>query len=274
MAGEIGIVETKAVIKLIIEKYGIDFSDYALTSFKQRIERIIDLYNLKYSDILINRLNDDAAFFEYFLYEMAVPSTEMFRDPSFWRTLRDEVIPGIYRENGTAVKIWLPGSVSGDELFSIAIVLHELDLLEKSQIIVSCISKKHLEIMQSGLLNSSKLEVSTDNYIRANGMRQLSDYLVEENNNYYRDKRLIKNVSFFIQDVNCEPLPQNIKLVLFRNKMIYFNQVQQNRVIKNIHQAMGSGGILTIGIQEALGQFFGLTEFTALNEHESIYKRT
>src|SRR6266542_4015858 len=136
---ELGIVETRNIINLIAEKYNYDFSDFALTSFKRRIERFIELNNLKHPDILINRLHDNKVFAESFIEQLSVASSEMFRDPSLWRVIREETITSIYREAGTGFKIWLPCSVSGDELFSLAIVLHEMDMLDKVQIIVSCI---------------------------------------------------------------------------------------------------------------------------------------
>src|SRR5512145_1850023 len=144
---EIGIVETKNIIKIINDKYNIDFADYALTSFKRRIERIMDSYNFKYPEFLLNKLQDDPGFFDLFIHEISVPSSEMFRDPSLWRILREETIPGLLNEITQTLKIWLPNSVSGDELFSLCILLKEMGLLEKVQITVSAISDKSLELI-------------------------------------------------------------------------------------------------------------------------------
>lgn len=270
---EIGIVEAKSIIKTVTDSFGIDFSDYALTSFKRRIEKIMETHNLKYPDILINKLHDDPGFIDTFMHEISVPSTEMFRDPSFWRLLRDEIIPDLYNETGGNLKIWLPDSVSGDEVFSLAIVLHELNFLDKTSIQVSAISDKSLETIKSGILHPSKVEISSDNYIRANGKFQLANYIDIRNNIYYRDTNLLRNVSFFKQDLCCNPIPQGMKLVLFRNKMIYFNQVLQWKAIKNIYQSVNTGGMFIIGIQESLNQMYGLNEFSLFNENECIYKK-
>jgi chemotaxis protein methyltransferase CheR len=270
---EIGIVETKNIIATINDKYHIDFSDYALTSFKRRIERVMDNYNFKYHDLLINRLVDDPRFLDTFIYETSVPSSEMFRDPSLWRLLRDEILPALVRENSQPLKIWLPNSVSGDELFSLAIVLHEMDLLGKVQIFVSVLSDRCLEIIKAGIISPSKLEISTDNYVRANGKGLFSNYFAEEGNMTIRKTDLIKDVTFLKQDITLSSIPQGIKLVFYRNKMIYFNQVLQWKVLKNISQAMVQGGLFIIGTKETLSNIYTNTDFTLISDNESIYRK-
>jgi chemotaxis protein methyltransferase CheR len=270
---ELGIVDTRNIISAIIEKYNYDFSDYALISFKRRLERIIDNYNLKYPDVLVSKLTENDSFFDTFLFQLSVPSTEMFRDPSLWRILRDDLIPNIYRESGSGFKIWLPNSVSGDELFSLAIMLHEMGLLEKVQIIVSSLSETGIETIKSGIFQNYKLEISNDNYIRANGKNELSNYFTStKDNNIKRDVSLIKNVVFFKQNVFLEPAPQNVKIVMFRNKMIYFNQTLQGRVLKTLYHVMATGSYLVVGTKESLNPYYGSSEFISVSKTESIYK--
>ena len=96
---EIGIVDTRNIINVIAEKYNYDFSDYTLISFKRRIDSILEQFNLKYPNLLINKLLNNKVFFDQFLDLLAVPSTEMFRDPSVWRILRDEIIPDLISED-------------------------------------------------------------------------------------------------------------------------------------------------------------------------------
>lgn len=270
---EIGIVETKNIIATISDKYNIDFSDYALTSFKRRIERVMDNYNFKYHDLLINKLIDSSDFLDVFIYETAVPSSEMFRDPSLWRLLREEILPHLAGESSQPVKIWLPNSVSGDELYTLAIVLHEINLSHKFQIYVSALSDKSIEVIKSGVINQSKLEISTDNYIRANGSSVFSDYFCDDKGMISRKTDLIKNVTFLKQDISLDNYPQAIKLVLYRNKMIYFNQVLQWKVVKNITQAMVTNGQFIIGTKETLGNIYGSTDFNLISDTESIYRK-
>jgi chemotaxis protein methyltransferase CheR len=270
---EIGIVDTRNILSLINEKYNYDFSDYALTSLKRRIEKFIEQNNLKYADLLINKLMESETFIDPFIDQLTVPSSEMFRDPSLWRMMREELITNIYRESGSNFKIWLPNSVSGDELFSLTIVLSEMGMLDKVQIIVSSLSDKSIETIKSGKFPSDKLEISNDNYVRANGQHNLSNYYSVINNQLIRDVSLIQNVTFFKQNTFLEPVPQGIKLILFRNKMIYFNQTLQTKILKIIQNASANGGLLIVGIKESLSCIYGNTEFALINDVESIYKR-
>jgi len=268
---EIGIVDTRNIINTIAEKYGYDFSDYALISFKRRIDSILVQFNLKYPDLLVNKLLGNKAFFDQFLDILAVPSTEMFRDPAVWRILRDELIQDLLNE-GAGFKIWLPNSVSGDELFSLAIMLKEMDLLKTAQILVSSMSNKSIENIKSGIFSNGKLDISTDNYIRANGEFDLSKYLISKDGNMYRDVTLIENVSFFRQNSFLEPAPPGVKLIMFRNKMIYFNQTLQGRILKTLYNSMSPNGLLVIGAKESINNYYGNNEFYQISKTESIYK--
>jgi chemotaxis protein methyltransferase CheR len=269
---EIGIVDTRNIIKLIQEKYAYDFSDFALTSLKRRLESILQQRNLKHPELLLSRLNDNPQFFEQVLEDIQVPSTEMFRDPSLWRLLRDDLIPRINRES-PRFKIWLPGSVSGDELFSLCIILKELELLDNVNILVTCLSKHNIENIKSGILRSSKVEVSEENYERLNGKAKFSVYYSTVNGRTLRDLNLIKNVTFDVEKIDLENPPTGIKLVLYRNKMIYFNPTLQLKVLKNISASLSAGGHLVIGIKELLANLYNVNDFILINPTESIYKK-
>lgn len=270
---ELGIVETRNIIKIISDKYHYDFSDYALTSFKQRLERIFEAHNIKFIDFMTDKLMEDAKFFNTILGELEVPSTEMFRDPSIWRILREELLPFLLKDNTNESKIWLPNSVSGDELYSLCIILQEMGILENIHIIVSALSNKSIETIKSGLLDNNKLEISTDNYKRSNGKNELSKYYTIVKGEVIRDVSLLRNVSFINQNVFLEPVPQGVKLVLFRNKMIYYNQTLQSRILKLLYSNLPVGAILIIGTKESLSTYYGTQEFTLINSSESIYKR-
>jgi chemotaxis protein methyltransferase CheR len=269
---EIGIVDTRNIIKLIQEKYAYDFSDFALTSLKRRLECILLQRNLKHPDLLISRLNDSPQFFEQFLEDIQVNSTEMFRDPSLWRLLRDELIPRIYKET-PKFKIWLPGSVSGDELYSLCIILKELELLDDVNILVTCVSSRSIDYIKSGVLRSSKVEVSEENYDRLNGKAKFHEYYNIVNGVAHRDISLIKSVNFEVEKIDLDNPPSGIKMVLYRNKMIYFNPTLQLKILKNIHSSLSAGGHLIIGIKELLANLYNANDFVLVNALESIYKK-
>jgi chemotaxis protein methyltransferase CheR len=268
---EIGIVDTRNIIKLILEKYGYDFSDFALTSFKRRLEYILQLRNLKHPEIMLNRL-EDPVFFEQFLEDICVPSTEMFRDPSLWRLLRDRFLPELIGKN-QKLKIWLPGTVSCDELYSLCIILREMEVLEQTDILATCFSAKSIDSIKSGFLRSSKVEVSEENYERINGKGKFRDYCTTGNGIFYRDTSLLKNVTFDLRKIDLDNPPHGIKLILYRNRMIYFNATLQGKVLKNIHTALVPGGFLITGIKELLSNLHHIPDFILADAQESIYKR-
>lgn len=270
---ELGIVETRNIINAIADKYNYDFTDYALTSFKQRLERIIDQNNIKYAEIFIEKVLQDNKFFETILNNIEVPSTEMFRDPSIWRIIRDDLLPSFIKEGNNDLKVWIPNSVSGDELFSLCIVLQEMGILNNVQILVSSLSNKSIQTIKSGIMANSKIEISTDNYVRFNGKNKLSDYYTLTNGEVVRDVTLLKNVTYYKQEITLDRVPQGVRLVLFRNKMIYFNQTLQSRIVKLLYNDLPAGAILIIGVKESLNNFFGTHEFSLIYSSESIYKR-
>ncbi len=271
---EIGIVETRNVIKAILDSYGYDFRDYALTSFKRRLEDIITKNSLKDADALIYRLVSNKDFFEYFLKEITPETTEMFRDPSLWRALRDDIIPELAKSN-TKIKLWIGAFDSGEELYSLCILLKEMDLLDRIQIYASTISTEITKKIQSGKVDAKQLEVNEANYDRSNSSNKYSDYYTSPNINGFIqiDTSLIKDVTFVKQDSTYNDPPSGMKLVLFRNQIIYFNQILQDKILNVVSNSLVPGGYLVLGAKETLENTNASNKFTLVNDSEKIYRK-
>jgi chemotaxis protein methyltransferase CheR len=270
---ELGIVDIREIIKQILNNYGYDFSEYALTSFKHRLEKIIIKNNLDSIESLLKKLKSNKDFFDIFLQEISVPSTEMFRDPSLWRWMRDELFCNINDKNLNRFKIWLPNSVSGGELYSLAILLKEINMLDKVQIISSSISDKSIEYIKEGRCELKKVEVSAENYVRFKGEKNFSDYYKLDNYYASRDTSLIKDVEFKKQNINFDNSPMNIKLILFRNSLIYFNPSLQEKILQIMYNSLSATGYLILGIKEKIKNMNSSSEFEPVNELEGVYKR-
>jgi chemotaxis protein methyltransferase CheR len=268
---EIGIVEYRNIIKVIKETYNYDFSDYALISFKRRIERVLQMHSLKQADVFIDKLREDPVFFQHFLQEISVESTEMFRDPSFWRYLRDELFPLLLKDNLKS-KIWIPSCVSGDELYTLAVILHEHGWSDKFEILVSCINDLVIDKIKSGIFMNYKIEASTDNYSRYQGHAKLNDYFVMKGEQAFRDSSLIKNVNFIKQNVNFDNLQDDVKLIFCRNQLIYLTQSLHDKMLKVFYDSLITGGYLAIGVKEQIGMMSS-KYFKVINEAESVYKK-
>ena len=269
---ELGIVDIRNIIATLDKVYAYNFKDYALTFLKRRIERIIEKYNLKDADGFISKITEDVDFFNIFLHEVCVEITEMYRDPSLWRILNDEILIKLFSEN-TNSKIWFPEVSSGEELFSTAIILKRLNLLDNVRFVVSSISKQNIQNIQEGIFDSKKLEVNESNFKRIFSDSNLSDYYSQQNELAQWDISLIKNTKFIKQNIIFDDYPKGVKLVLFRNQMIYYNQILQEHCIKNIYDCLIPGGYLIIGNNEKIDYWGADKDFAIINKFESIYKK-
>jgi chemotaxis protein methyltransferase CheR len=270
---ELGIVDIREIIRTIKSVHDYDFSNYALTSFKQRLERLMNKYGMTTADSLIKKISQEVAFFDTFLYEISVPSTEMFRDPSLWRWLRESYFPEVMDKSIGKFKIWVPGCVSGGELYSLSILLGEMGLLEKVQITATYVSDRVSVVLKDGSYDPKKIEVSQENYFRANGSKDLSAYYTTDKTGIIRDASLIANVELRKVNINFDNAPQNNKLILFRNNLIFFNPTQQEKVLKILHESMSVSGYLVLGIRERISGIGASREFEIVNESESVYRK-
>lgn len=270
---EIGIVETRNVIKAILDTYGYDFRDYALTSFKRRLEQVIMNNGFKDADGLINRLTSNKDYFESFLHEITPETTEMFRDPSLWRSVRDEILPDLMKGGPTKPKLWVASFDSGEELYSLAIILKESGILSDVQLYASVISDKALEKIKSGRIDAKELEVNDANYLRFIGKKNFSDYYKNEGGQIVLDNSLIQGVNFVKMNTVYDGAPGGIKLILFRNQMIYYNQILQDKVLYQLTNSVVPGGFLTIGAKETLENTNTSNKFTVFNDLDKIYKK-
>ena len=268
---EIGIVEYRNIIKVVKETYNYDFSDYALTSLKRRFERIMQVYRFRSPDLFIERLREDKNFFQVFLQEISIESTEMFRDPSFWRILRNEILPLLITDSFRP-KIWFPSCVSGEEIYSLCLILKENNWFDKCDIIATCLNDNIIEHIKSGYFRSSKVDASGDNYDRYHGEFKLNNYYTIKGEQVTRDSSLIKNVNFIKQNINFDNSPQDVKLIICRNQFIYYSQGLQDKVVKLLYESLILGGLLVIGNKEQIGSV-NSKFFRAINEEESVYKK-
>ena len=270
---EIGIVDTRTIIKTLLDDFGYDFRDYALTSFKRRLEYILSLYALRDADGLIAKLKDSKDFLDQFLYNITPETTEMFRDPSFWRILRDEIIPELVKSATSKPRIWIASFDSGEELYSLSILLKELNLLNEVNVYCNVLSEYTIQRIISGKLNPKDMEVNDANYQRFNEKGKYASYYQTEGNSIVFDVNLIKDVNFIRQNTLITNDPGAPKLIIFRNQAIYYNQLLSEKIFANLASCLVAGGYLALGVKETLENTNISNKFTLYNEPERIYKR-
>ena len=268
---DIDLVDLKKISELIYQKHGYDFRNYAMSSFKRRILRILELQNISV-DALLKKLTDQPSYINDFLDELTVNVTEMFRDPSFWRVMREEIIPGILL-NHKQFKIWHAGCSSGEEVLSMAVMLKEMGILQDVTLYATDLDATILEKAKAATFPIKNMELNEKNYIRFQGTSSLKNYYTEENGKAIFNKDLLANVQFRKHDLVMGEIFNKFDLILCRNVMIYFNQTLQNDVLKKFHESLFKYGYLAIGSKESLIWCEVANRFIVVNNEEKVYKK-
>jgi len=270
---EIEISQLRALTDIIKQRHDYDFGNYAMSSFRRRIQRVLELYKFASFDALMEKLqNSDSKFFQEFLSEITVNVTEMFRDPTLWVELRENILPAMLTDNKT-VSIWHAGCSSGEEVFSMAITLKEMNLLDRVRIVATDIDNAILARARDGAYSIKNMELNQKNYERAKGLYSLDAYYKEQNGKAHFDKSLVKDVSFREHNLVSEVSFAKFDLILCRNVMIYFNQTLQNQVLKVFHESLHKNSFLAIGSKESLIWCEIASKFSVINNEEKIYKK-
>lgn len=268
---DIDIADLKRISEFIYQKYNYDFRNYAMSSFKRRVLRIMELKKLSV-DALLKKLTDSPLFINEFLDELTVNVTEMFRDPSFWRVMREEIIPAILL-NHKQFKIWHAGCSSGEEVLSMCIMLKEMGILHDVTLIATDLDSNILERAKAATYPVKNMDLNEKNYIRFQGTGSFKNYYKEENGMAVFDKNLLINVSFRKHDLVMGDIFNKFDLILCRNVMIYFNQALQNEVLKKFHESLFKYSYLSIGSKESLIWCDYASRFIVVNNEEKIYKK-
>ncbi len=269
---DVEVTDLRKITEVVKSRYRYDFSNYAMSSLRRRIQRILELYKMASVGQLIEKIDSDAAFFDDFLSEITVNVTEMFRDPSFWREVRDHVIPSILL-NHESFSIWHAGCSSGEEVISMSILLHEMGIADQVNIIATDIDRPILEKARSREYSLKNMELNEKNYIRFQGTSSLRDYYTEKNGKAVMNASLLEKVSYRSFDLVQGAVFNKFDLILCRNVMIYFNQNLQNNVLKRLHESLFKYGYLAVGSKESLIWCEIANKFIVVNNEEKIYKK-
>lgn len=266
---DIGIREIRQLTNFLKNRHGVDFGEYTLMSFKRRVEGFL-VANKIGMDTLFKKLVS-VEFTDHFVGQILVGATELFRDPTIWILLKNNYLANIFKEHDHA-RIWLPMCASGEEFYSLVILLKESGWNDRAEVFVSGISNETLTFIQNGKMKHEKLEISNKNYSRFQGVSQLSDYFEKTSENIIFDRSLFTNTHFFKEGLEFQHDLSPMNLILFRNQMIYFNPTLQHKVCDALYNRLDVKGLLFLGILEEI-ELNTNSKFVALNKEESIYQR-
>ncbi len=205
--------------------YGYDFTDYAEASITRRIAHFMSSRKLETLDELAKMILKDDKLFEELVQEISVTVTEVFRDPIFYKSLRENVMKRL--ATYPFIKIWIAGCATGEEVYSIAILLKEEDLLSRSVIYATDINQKSLQIAKEGVYTIDNMKIYTSNYQKAGGEKSFSEYYKAKYNSVLFDKSLKQNIVFSPHNLAVDKSFNEFQLIICRNVLIYFNQQLQ-----------------------------------------------
>jgi chemotaxis protein methyltransferase CheR len=264
-------IELRMLIEAVYLKYNYDFRDYTGASQKRRVlvaMREMDCATV--SALQAKVLHQSAAFAQLLQY-LTIPVTEMFRDPEYHAALRSQVVPHL--STYPSLKLWVAGCSTGEEVYSLAILLHEEGLLERSIIYATDINPESLESARRGVFPLDRMRLYTENYQKAGGKRAFSDYYTAAYGGALFERSLVENVTFADHSLATDSVFSETHFISCRNVMIYFNRRLQNRVLGLFHESLCHRGFLALGSKESIDFSSHATQFESVARRERIFRK-
>ena len=265
-------IEIRLLIEAIYLKYSYDFRDYSGASIKRRIQYALRQFDCKTVSALQERVLHDPSMFMQLLQFLTIPVSEMFRDPEHLLAVRQEVVPLL--RTWPSIKIWIAGCSTGEEVYSMAILLREEGLLERTIIYATDINPSSLEKAKQGIYSMQNMRLYAENYRKAGGRGELSDYYTAAYGNAIVDSSLRDNVTFADHSLATDSVFSETQLISCRNVLIYFNKTLQDRAFGLFHESLCHRGFLVLGSKETLDFSAYSDKFEALVKPERIYRKS
>lgn len=272
MISNLGIVDAKKIITAAKDVFRIDLSDYTLTTLKRRFSHIMSCFGASSADDLDGLIRKGSISKDAFVEELMVDETELFRDPSLWREMRERYIPDLVKHPGP--KIYIAATSSGDELYSLSIILSEMGLKDKVSIVASCPSATRLKKIREGMLyDAKKMEIGEANYQRYGGISKISNYYTMDGSGFRMNSSLLSNVEFDTNLISQDSMDKSYRMIFLRNWLIQYNIPLYEKVVNSLHQSLVIGGLLFLGNMETLEFSEFDRKFHLENRDERIYRK-
>lgn len=264
-------IELGLLLEAIYQKYQHDFRHYAVASLRRRIGQAMERFGASTLSQLQDRVLREPTVFEEMLQYFTVQVSEMFRDPGYFLALRDKVLPML--ATYPYVKIWVAGCSTGEEAWSLAILLREARLLERSLIYATDINPRALAQAQSGIYPLDRMASFSANYLKAGGAASLSHYYTAAYGSAILEKSLRSQIVFSDHSLATDNVFSEVELVSCRNVLIYFDRELQSRAIGLFRDSLAPRGFLGIGSKETLRFSRHAADFEEYVPAERIYRK-
>ncbi len=263
--------EVELLLADLVELYGYDFSEYSKASLKRRINRLFSLDRFPSFAEFRFRLKNDSSYLKRFVEEITVNVTEMFRDPSFFKVLHQEVFPIL--ATYPLIRIWHAGCATGEEVFSTAILLQEANLLHKSILYATDLNPGVLHIASQGIFSLQHMKQYSENYIEAGGKNEFSHYYSAKYNRAIFNKDLSSKMVFSTHNLVSDRSFNEFQLIMCRNVMIYFDNDLQNRVLTLFDKSLNQLGFLALGTKETIRFSPIASQYKVFSAKEKIWRK-
>lgn len=264
-------IELRLLLEAIYAKYQFDFRHYALASMKRRLRQAIHHFEVKSLSGLQERVLREPVVFRELLSYLTVQVSDMFRDPPFFRALRERVVPVL--QTYPSVKVWVPGCSTGEEVYSYAILLREEGLLRKSLIYATDINSAALEVAEMGIYPEHRIATFSQAYHAAGGRSSLSDYFTLGYGSAKFDSSLRSEILFSDHSLATDHVFAEVELVSCRNVLIYFDSELQERALGLFKESLSRKGFLGLGARESLKFSAHAEAFSEYVREQRIYQR-
>jgi chemotaxis protein methyltransferase CheR len=264
-------IEIELLLEGVYRHYGFDFRSYAYSSIRRRIWKRIQAEGLPSVTALQERVLHDRSMMEKLLLDLSVNVTAMFRDPNFYLRFRNDVIPLL--RTYPFIRVWHAGCSTGEEVYSMAILLEEEGLYERARVYATDINEVVLQQAKTGIFPIDRMQEYTENYIKAGGKRSFSEYYTAKYDGAIFNSSLSRNVVFSQHNLVTDRSFSEFNVILCRNVLIYFDKPLQTRVHGLFYESLVTFGVLCLGSKESL-RFSDFEQcYEQLSGAEKIYRK-
>ena len=264
-------IELSLLLEGVYRRYGFDFREYAPASLRRRVWRRVHAEGVTTLSALQDKLLHDPACMERLLLDLSINVTAMFRDPTFYVAFREKVVPLLRTYPFT--RVWVAGCSTGEEVYSLAILLHEAGVYERTRIYATDINDAVLDRARSGVFPLDKMREYTQNYISAGGEQAFSEYYVAKYDGAQFQRSLVENVVFAQHNLVSDRSFNEFNVVVCRNVMIYFDRALQDRVHRLFYDSLINFGVLALGAKESIRFSPFEDRYEELDAAERLYKK-
>lgn len=268
---EIEQLEYNLLLETLLKRYGYDFSNYAKASLQRRIDLFLKENGLLKVSEIIPKIVYDEYFAKRLIQNFSVPVTEMFRNPDIYKIIRDQITPSL--KQLPFIKIWHAGCATGEEVYSLAIILKEEGIYDKCQIYATDVNEEVLKTAKEGIYDLSTFRKNTMNYNNSGGKKSFSEYYHSDYDSAIMSGSLKSNLTFASHNLVTDSTFGEMNLIFCRNVLIYFNKLLQERVFELFNESLANNGFLCLGNKESM-HFCELSDnFEEVVNHSKIYRK-